>query len=157
MSQYTHDTGEPIPARTYDGEQDIRTKQAFKDECDVNRLLQRFQKDGAMSHLEAYGQEYGEYSTFDFHAQMEKLRRGNEIFAQLPSEIRSGEFENDPGRFFEYVNNPENVQRLPELFPALAKPGRFNLDTSSQTPPGATKEPVVSPTPQDAPSAPDEE
>ena len=142
MSQYVADHGEPIPPRTYDGEQDNRTKQSFKDECDINRLLQRFQKDGAMSHLEAYGGEYGEYNKFNFHESMEKLRRGNEIFAKLPSEIRSGEFRNDPGLFFTFVNNPENNEKLNDLFPALARPGKFNLDTSPNTPPGSTKEPA---------------
>lgn len=151
MSYYYMKTGEPIPDRTYDGPQDKRTKQAFKDECDINRLLQRATKEGALSHLEVHGAEYGEFANYDYHEAMTRLAKGREIFAQLPSEIRN-EFQNDPGRFFSFVNAPENVDRLPELFPALARPGRYQLDVSPSTPPGATIEPAGTPEPAPEPT-----
>lgn len=148
MSLYYRDNG-AVEERTYDREEDKRTKQAFMAETDINRLLARAQKDGSLSHLEAHGAEYGEYSTFDFHESMNRLARGNEIFGRLPSELRN-EFNNDPGAFFAFVNDEANKDKLPDLFPALARPGRYNLDVRPTSPPGATTEPA----PVDPPSAP---
>lgn len=101
---------------------DGRTKQAFKDECDINRLLSRAQRTGALSHLEQFGGVYGDFSDFDFHEAQNQLAKAREIFDALPSEIRR-EFANDPGQFFEFANRDENVGKLQELFPELAEPG----------------------------------
>ena len=51
------------------------------------------------------------------------LSRGREIFDELPVELRS-EFNQSPAQFFDYVNDPANKDRLAELLPALAEPGR---------------------------------
>lgn len=119
-----------------------RTKQSFKDQTDVNKIIQRYQKTGVMSHLEKHGAVYGEFGDYDFHHHMQQLAKGKEIFEQLPSELRR-EFNQNPSEFFEFVNNPDNQERLDKLLPQLAEPGNFDLDASSATPPGATLDPDV--------------
>lgn len=131
------------------------TKQSFADETDINKLLQRAQKTGTLSHLEKFEGQYGDFSDFDFFENQLTLVRGREMFDELPSELRR-EFQNQPGEFFAYVNNPANAGRLRELLPALAEPGRQHLDVSGRTPPddptnrpaGADQTPEVQPAPQ---------
>lgn len=107
-----------------DDYEDGITKQAYKDECDVNKLIARAQRGDTLGHLARHGAMYGDFSDIDdlltAHA---RLQKGMEIFNDLPSEIRN-EFYNDAGRFFNYVNDPKNVDRLGELLPGLAAPGR---------------------------------
>lgn len=102
---------------------DGRTKQAYKDDADISKILARAARGDAISHLAKYGATYGDFTDVDdllsAHA---RLERGKKIFSELPGEIRR-EFANDVGRFFAYVNDPENAPRLGELLPGLTKPG----------------------------------
>lgn len=102
---------------------DGRTKQSFRDSVDVNRILQRAARAGTLSHLERHGGQYGDFSNFDFFRAQNMLARARQIFEALPGEIRR-EFDQDPKKFFDYVNNPQNADRLAELLPQLAQPGR---------------------------------
>ncbi len=108
---------------------DGRTKQAFKDETDINKILKRAQKTGTISHLNKYEARYGDFTSFEFFDAQLQLSAGRTIFDDLPSEIRN-EFNQSPADFFKYVNDPENKERLGELLPALAEPGRQNLNVS---------------------------
>ncbi|AXL15078.1 internal scaffolding protein [Microviridae sp.] len=141
------------PAKVYD---DGRTQQAFKDETNINKIMQRAQQTGTVSHIAKYAPFYGDFADFDFFENQRKLTLGREILDQAPSEIRA-EFDNSPEKFFAYVNDPENVDRLPELLPMLAAPGKQNIDVTGKTPPpapsGAPSEPPASGTPPAEPTA----
>lgn len=122
------------------------TKQSFKDECDINKILARAQKTGTLSHLSKYQAQYGDFADYDFFEHQRMLTRGREIMDELPSEIRS-EFHNDPRAFFAYVNDPANVDRLGELLPALAAPGRQLLNVRDRGASAPASEPKASETP----------
>ncbi len=144
---------------------DGRTKQSFKDETDIEKILSRAQKSGTISHLTKYEARYGDFSGFDFFEANIKMAAGAEIFAALPSEIRN-EFQNTPGKFFAYVNDPDNKDRLGELLPELAAPGRQNIsttplvkadeDTAALAAEKAAAEVIPVPEPQKPPVAPGE-
>ncbi len=85
--------------------------------------MARFDTTGTISHLTKFEGVYADFSDFDFHAQTTKLSQGREIFDALPAEIRR-EFGQSPAAFFEYVNDPKNVDELRKKLPALAKPGQ---------------------------------
>ncbi len=112
--------------------EDGRTKQTFRDETDINKILKRAQVTGTVSHLAKHEGRYGDFSNYDFFANTLMLTKGREIFDDLPSEVRA-EFNQSPAGFFQFVNDPANRDRLNELLPALAEPGRQNLPVS-QTP-----------------------
>ncbi len=148
---------------------DGRTKQSFKDETDINKLLVRAQKTGTISHLTKYQGRYADFSNFDFIEAQLTLTRGREVFDALPVELRS-EFNQSPAEFFDYVNNPANKERLDKLLPALAEPGRQNISirppsadetqaaTEAATPapdPEPKIEPEPAPTPPEAVSTAD--
>lgn len=126
-----------------------RTKQSFKDSCDVNKILDKFAKTGSISHLEKHGSTYADFSEMptDLLEARELIERGKNVFMELPAQVRS-EFANDPIRFFDFVNDPANKDKLEELLPEIAKPGRYFPDMSPSTPPGAllgdASEPVAS-------------
>ncbi|AXL15449.1 internal scaffolding protein [Microviridae sp.] len=109
--------------------EDGRTKQSFKDETDVNLIIQKHTRMGTLSHLEQWGGQYGDLSDFDFQEAQNQLAKANSMFEQLPSSVRN-KFSNDPERFFEFVNAEENRDRLAEELPELAKPGTRPLPTA---------------------------
>jgi len=141
--------------------EDGRTKQAFKDETDINKILHRAQKTGTLSHLQKFEGRYGDFAGFDFFEATLQLTKGREVFDALPSELRR-EFNQSPAQFFAYVNNPANKDDLLKKLPMLAMPGRQNIDMSGKTAPDdppAAKEaakPTEEPTPAEAPTQPTE-
>lgn len=102
-----------------------RTKQSAKDSCDIKKILARAQKAGSLSHLQKHGAYYGDFSDVgDLLTAQNRLNRANAMFAELPSEVRR-EFGQSPSKFFEFVNDPANKDRLAQLLPQIAEPGRF--------------------------------
>ena len=74
---------------------DGRTKQAFKDSCDINKILKKAQKTGSLAFAEKYGkQQFGEFENYDLLEALQKVERAEEIFMELPSEVRK-DFQND--------------------------------------------------------------
>lgn len=102
---------------------DGRTKQHFKDDADIGKILAKASKAGTLSHLEKHGAEYADFADFDFDDAQFALSRARSIFEKLPGELRK-EFDHTPSKFFEFVNDPENLGMLAERLPALAEPGR---------------------------------
>jgi len=111
---------ELVPELEY---KDGRTKQSFKDETDIKKIMARFDRTGTISHLAKFEGVYADFSNFDFHVQNNMLTRGRQIFEALPGELRK-EFGQSPAAFFEYVNDPKNVDDLRHKLPALAAPGQ---------------------------------
>lgn len=145
---------ESVEPRTYDGPEDNRTKQGFADSTDINKLLARAQKGEAITHLAKYGAMYGDFSDIgDLMEAHEKLQRGTAIFRDLPGEVRR-EFDNDPGKFFRYVNDPEHVDKLDQLIPGLTKRGNDlpALNTGVEPQPPTAPPPAEPPPPGDAPT-----
>lgn len=113
----------PIEEKVYD---DGMTKQSYADSTDINKILKKAQRDGSIAHLQKYDKMvYAEFSGVDLLGAYAQIGRAQEIFDDLPSEIRS-EFDNDALKFAGFASDPENIDRLPEIFPELAKPGRQN-------------------------------
>ncbi len=121
MSDYYAQTGKYFFPKY---ERPGRTKQAFKKSCDINAILKKAQKTGTVSHLAKHGGEYGDFTGFDFLEAQTRLAKAAEIFDELPSEMRK-EFDNQPAKFFEFANDPQNVGKLAELLPEIAKPGNY--------------------------------
>lgn len=130
MSQYFRENGKRYYPETdwEDPEsvrQNVRTKQSFKDECDINQILKRAQRAGGLSHVQKYPEAvYGEFDgTFDLLTAHERLNRAQEIFADLPSEVRN-EFRNDALAFVGWAAK-QDPGTLVEKIPAIAAPGRY--------------------------------
>ncbi len=126
---------------------DGRTKQCYKDECDINKIMARFEVTGTISHLEKYEGVYADFSDFDFHEQTTKLAKGGEIFDALPAELRR-EFAQSPARFFEFVNDEANKEELRKKLPDLAKPGQQLTPKLAATEPSEPVEPTPEPAPE---------
>jgi hypothetical protein len=139
--------------RTITGPKDYsdgRTKQAFKDSCDINKILKKAQKQGTLSHLLKYPEAvYGEFDgEMDLLTAHGRIERAQQIFDDLPSEIRS-EFKGNALEYVKYVNDPANKGRLAELLPQIAEPGSFFPNPAQRGGQGAGAATAPS-TPQDS-------
>lgn len=100
------------------GSEPSRTKQSMKQECDINVIMGRYLKTGQIDHLNVHGPNYGFASSQTFQECMEIVRTAEQMFADLPSETRA-RFQNRPGAFLDFVQDPKNVPEMVRM--GLAK------------------------------------
>ena len=144
MSMATSDFG---PREYKDG----RTKQAFKDAADVNKILRKHIKSGTIETLGRIQGQFGDFSEFDYMDAQNRVAAAKTLFEQLPGELRA-EFDHNPGVFLQYANDPANTDTLQEKLVNAINPGRqINVRRTNQM---ASVEPVEAPaTPVAEPSS----
>lgn len=154
MSMESSDFG----PRVYD---DGRTKQSFKDACDINKILQKAAVKGGLAHVQKYPEAvYGEFDpSLDLFVARDRIDRATQIFSELPAEVRR-EFKNDPLEFVTYANSVPPADLIKRI-PQIAEPGNYfpnpvkaggqgaGLATAPSEPPAA---PVTPAEPAPAPS-----
>lgn len=94
------------------------TQQQFKDECDINHIMQRYRDTGflvdPLQKVTAKPQ-FGDFSTeADFMEAQNVIVRARENFEALPSHVRK-EFGNDPARMLAFLEKESNYARAVEL------------------------------------------
>jgi len=107
------------------------TKQSFTEECNINNIMAKYQKTGALDHVNKHQPSYGYASSNTFQESLEIVKRGQEMFNDLPSSIRN-KFGNKPAEFLEFVQNPENLKEMQEM--GLANPTKFNEESDTIPP-----------------------
>lgn len=90
------------------------TQQHMAAACDINNIVAKYQRTGAIDHFAKHGASYGFVPAVDFHEAMEIVRHGNQVFADLPSSLRE-RFGHDPAAFLEFVQNPDNKAEMAAL------------------------------------------
>lgn len=97
-------------------EKPSRTKQAFKDECDINLIMKRFKKVMGSDYLERYNGyvsgQFGDFSNVgDYRSALDQVKRAEEVFMALPAIVRK-RFGNDAAEFLDFCNDPANVDEM---------------------------------------------
>lgn len=123
-----------------------RTKQEFKEECDINHMIAKFQKTGVAPPVNRGAGGFGDFSDVpDFHTAMTRVREAETAFMRFPSDIRE-RFRNDPAEMIEFLDNDENELEAIELGLIPGKPQPPGEDPA-QPGPGPTnpEEPPTDP------------
>lgn len=111
-----------------------RTKQSFKDECDINTIIQRFLRTGQLDLANKLEPRYGDCTGIEFQSACQTVAAAKSLFAELPAALRN-RFENEPAKFLDFVHDDRNIEEAREL--GLLKP---------------KADPAVTPAPAPAPS-----
>ena len=90
------------------------THQSFKDECDINRIMARYQATGLLPNLNETASQYLDCTAIDFQAHQEFIAGAFSAFHQMPSAIRS-RFNNSPAEFFDFCSQEKNRPELAEM------------------------------------------
>lgn len=91
------------------------TKQSFKDECDINVLMKRYEKSGLMNHVLRYEGRYEDLpDQMDYQEALRIADAGREAFESLTGAIRA-RFNNDPAAFLAFVDDPRNVDEMRQM------------------------------------------
>lgn len=66
-----------------------RTQYQYKDECDVNKIIQRYNQTGEFYHMRKTEPVYRDMTAIDFEFMNNEIAKMEETFMQLPVEIRA--------------------------------------------------------------------
>jgi len=110
------------------------TVQSEVEECDINVIVDRYTKSGllpVMNQSPVYGDVTDAAS---YQEAMNIVIEAEKAFNSLPAKYRK-EFENNPAQFLDFMNNPENEEKMREwgLLPQIEAP------EPSPAPAGGTK------------------
>lgn len=98
---------------------DDRTKQSFKDECDINVLVKRFAKTGVIMQRTTVPLRGDFTDVMDFRGMQDALNAARASFMSLSSDVRE-RFGHNPEKFIKWTLDKENLPELRKL--GLAKP-----------------------------------
>ncbi|AXH73030.1 MAG: internal scaffolding protein [Microviridae sp.] len=84
-----------------------RTKQSFKDECDINKIMAQFQTSGVLEFTTRHEPQYGDVTGLDFVQAMNTVATARDMFQAMPAHLRE-RFANNPANFLDFVQDPEN-------------------------------------------------
>lgn len=91
-------------------------QQNFRDQCDINNIIARWQKTGVVQHLNNFQAKYGDVSMAptDYQEALNRVMHAESMFDALPATIRD-RFKNDPAQFLAFTSNPANLDEMVAL------------------------------------------
>lgn len=130
--------------------EETKAKQSFQAECDINTIMQKYQKTGLIQHVQKFQGSYGDFtSVADYQLSLNQVLAAQEAFEALPSSIRA-RFNNNPGSMLAFLEDPANRDEAVEL--GLVEPPP--APPPPEAPPGASGEAGTASTSTAAPPAP---
>lgn len=104
------------------------TKQSHKDECNINKIVNKYMRTGQIDNLMKNPPNYMYCTSETFQESLNIIDTAQKMFDDMPSQIRN-KFENDPAKFLDFVQNPENLNEMRSL--GLAYPDFEEVQTTS--------------------------
>lgn len=87
---------------------DSLTHQSFKDDCDINNILQMYETAGFSDHVTQATPAYLDVSDYpDYQTAMNEAATASRSFYELSPKIRA-RFNDDPAELLKFVDNPDN-------------------------------------------------
>lgn len=114
------------------------TKQSFKDECDINTIMAKYQTTGLIEHVQNVQGAYGDFTSVeDYQLSLNQVIEAQAAFDNLPAKIRD-RFANDPARLMSFLQDETNLDEARSL--GLVEPEKIPAGATPQTPPAPAEE-----------------
>lgn len=98
----------PPPYDQAPGLEPSATKQEFYKESDINLIMSRHARGGALPSGDRLAQ-YGDFTRVDYRAMRDQVARASQEFEALPSDLRR-KFDNDPSSYYSFVAEADGAQ-----------------------------------------------
>lgn len=93
---------------------DSLTQQQFKEEADINTIVDRFMKSGVLPTPAVMPQYIDFEGVFDYQTAMNVVRQADEQFMRMDAKIRA-RFNNSPQEFLSFFADPANTEEAIRL------------------------------------------
>lgn len=96
-----------------------RTQQQFKDECDINVIMSRYDNNMNLIPPDLFVKNnkgvYGDFSTVkDYQSSLNQIIEAEDSFMALPAKVRA-KFNNNPQELFAFLNDKKNYDEAINL------------------------------------------
>jgi phage internal scaffolding protein len=113
-TMYNYDTDAASNESGLACEEPSLAQQHFKEECDINTILQKFNITGLLPEA-PLSPRYGDFTGIgDYHTALNRVLAAQDEFEALPAQIRA-RFNNDPAQLIEFLENEKNRPEAEEL------------------------------------------
>jgi len=111
---YNYDTDAASNESGLACEEPTLAQQHFKEECDINTILYKFNVTGLLPEA-PLSPRYGDFTGIgDYHTALNRVIAAQDEFDALPAQIRA-RFENDPAKLIEFLDDDANRPEAEEL------------------------------------------
>jgi phage internal scaffolding protein len=111
---YNYDTDAASNESGLACEEPSLAQQHFKEECDINTILERFNITGLLPET-PLSPRYGDFNGIgDYHTALNKVMAAKDEFMTLPAQIRA-RFNNDPAELIEFLQDEKNRPEAEDL------------------------------------------
>lgn len=94
---------------------DFLTEQHHLEQCSIQHIMARYRKTGLIDHVNNYAGTYGDFANAPtFQEAQNIIADARTMFETVPATIRA-EFDNDPTKYIEFMQNPENKQQIEDM------------------------------------------
>jgi len=83
------------------------TEQNHKQECDINSIIRKYDKNGLINHVSNIEAKFGDVTGIEFQTAQNKVLEAKKMFGDLPSNIRK-RFGNNPSELLSFLDDPGN-------------------------------------------------
>lgn len=91
-----------------------RTKQEFRDECDINNIIKKFQRTGVLP-VNGSRAIQGDFSDVpDYQTALNMVSQVEGAFAELPAKVRE-RFQNNAAQLMSFLDDPRNRSEAESL------------------------------------------
>lgn len=132
---YNYDTDQASDETGLACEGPGKTQQQFKDESDINTIVDRFLAAGEIPQSTPFPAQTEFAEIFDFQSSMNVMRKAQESFMELNAKVRA-RFDNDPQKFLEFIHDKDNAEEMVKLKLAtvrIEEPPKPNPETKDKT------------------------
>lgn len=103
MRKYSQRPGRKLK----NGKPQYTTEQSHAPQCDVNRIVAKYDKHGLITHVSRFEAKYGDLTGLEFKQAQDMILNAKETFKELPSNIRK-RFNNSPEYLLTFMEDPKN-------------------------------------------------
>jgi len=93
---------------------DARTEQCHREECDINKIIAKYDRTGVLNHVNDFEARYEDLTGLDYQTMLNTVANANSMFEGLPSEIRN-QFDNEPQKFISFMDDENNNNAMYEM------------------------------------------
>nr|QJB21026.1 MAG: internal scaffolding protein [Microvirus sp.] len=108
----------PAPSLSVEFEEETLTQQHFKDECDINNIVRRYEKTGFLVDPLTPGTVQPMYDDFtaqqDFLEAQTLIAHASQAFDELPASLRK-RFSNNPAEMLAFLEDESNREEAVKL------------------------------------------
>jgi phage internal scaffolding protein len=106
-TMYNYDTDAASNESGLACEEPTLAQQHYKDECDINTILEKFNVTGMLPQS-PLSPRYGDFTGIsDYHTALNRVFAAQDEFDALPAQIRA-RFQNDPAQLIEFLQDEAN-------------------------------------------------